>query len=136
MKINVHLTFRGECEAAFRFYERCLGGTIVTMLTYGASPAAGQTPEAQRDKIIHATLAIGEQTLAGADVFGDDYRPAQGFYVLLELEDPLQAERVFTELSQNGEVRMPLQETFWARRFGVLLDQFGTPWEINCGNMA
>ncbi len=131
MKLNVHLTFNGQCEAAFRFYERALGGTIVTMLTYGASPT--QTPAEHRDKIIHATLTIGDQTLAGADLFGPDYHPAQGFFVLLELDDLHEAARIFSALSLNATIRMPLQETFWATRFGVLTDQFGTPWEINCG---
>lgn len=84
------------------------------------------------DKIMHATLNIGDQTLAGADVFGRDFSPAQGFSVLLEVDDPYEAERIFAAFSQNGQVSMPLQKTFWAARFGVVTDRFGTPWEINC----
>ena len=132
MKLSVHLVFNGQCEAAFRFYAQCLGGTIATMLTYGDSPMAAQTPVEWRDKIIHATLILGNGTLAGGDLFGRDYLPAQGFFVLMEVDDPAEAERIFAALSENGTVRMPIQETFWAKRFGVLVDQFGTPWEINC----
>ena len=133
MKTTVHLTFNGQCEAAFRFYAQCLGGAIATMLTYGDSPMAAQTPVEWRGKILHATLILGDGTLAGGDLFGKDYESAKGFFVLMEVVDPAEAERVFAALSENGTVRMPIQETFWARRFGVLVDQFGTPWEINCG---
>ena len=136
MKLSVHLVFNGQCEAAFRFYEQCLGGTVVTMLTYGDSPLAAQIPVEWREKIVHATLAFGENTLAGADILAKDYEPAKGFFVLLDLEDPNEAERIFRSLSENGEVRMPMQETFWASCFGVVVDQFGTPWEINCGRAS
>jgi len=133
MKLSVHLTFNGQCEAAFRFYERCLGGKIVTMLTYGNSPMAAQTPIELREKIVHATLILGDNTLAGVDIVDKEYDPAKGFFVLLDINDPREAERVFGALSENGTVQMPLQETFWATHFGVVVDQFGTPWEINSG---
>jgi PhnB protein len=133
MKSSIHLTFAGQCEAAFRFYERCLHGTIVTLLTYGDSPMAAQVPAEWRGKIVHATLAFGESQLAGADVLPRDYELPRGFFTLLDMKDPAEAERVFDTLSDGGTIRMPLQETFWAIRFGVLVDQFGIPWEINCG---
>ena len=133
MKLSIHLVFNGQCEAAFRFYAQCLGGTIVTMLTYGDSPLAAQTPLAWHGKILHATLTLGDHTLAGVDHFGKEYEPAKGFFALMEVDDPAEAERVFAALSENGTVRMPIQETFWAMRFGVLVDRFGIPWEINCG---
>lgn len=133
MKVSAHLTFGGQCEAAFRFYEQCLGGAIVTMLTYGDSPMAEQVPLEWRGKIVHATLTIGENVLAGADLLPGDYQSPQGFFVLIEIDEPSEAERIFGELSENGSVRMPIQETFWAHRFGVVTDRFGTPWEISCG---
>jgi PhnB protein len=133
LKLSLHLTFNGQCEAAFRFYAQCLGGTIVSLLTYGDSPMAAQTPVERRGKVLHATLTLGDNTLAGADLFGNDDEPAKGFFVLIDIDDPSEAERVFGVLSENGTVRMPIQETFWAQRFGVLVDRFGTPWEINCG---
>lgn len=133
MKLTVHLTFNGQCEAAFRFYERCLGGVIETMLNYGDSPMAAQTPLEWRGKIVHATLSFGGNFLAGADALPNDYARPKGFYVLLEVDDAADAERIFAALSESGTVQMPIQETFWASRFGVLVDRFGIPWEINCG---
>lgn len=74
MQLNPHLSFKGQCEAAFRFYEKSLGGKIVMMMTYGDSPMAEQTPPAQRKKIIHASLSLGDQRLTGADVSPESYR--------------------------------------------------------------
>lgn len=123
-------------EAAFRFYAECLGGKITLMITYGDSPMAEQTPLAQRQKIIHATLALGEQRLTGGDVPRENYQKPQGFSLLLQIGDAAEAERIFNSLAQDGAVPMPLQETFWARRFGMVVDQFGTPWLINCEKPA
>jgi PhnB protein len=132
MKVNPHLTFAGQCESAFKFYERCIGGTIVTMLTWRDSPIAEQAPPEWRDRILHATLTVGETVLTGADVVPEQYERPKGFFVQLGIDDPEDAERVFAALAEKGTVQMPLQQTFWARRFGALVDQFGIPWEINC----
>jgi len=136
MQLNPHLAFNGECEAAFKFYENCLGGKIVTMMTYGDSPMAEQMPPAWRGKIIHAAFALSDHQLTGADVPPESYLKPQGFYVLLHIGAEAEADRIFKALAENGAVRMPVQETFWARRFGMLVDQFGTPWMINCSNPA
>jgi PhnB protein len=133
MNLSFHLTFAGDCEDAFAFYERCLGGTIVTMLRYRDSPMAAQTPPEWQDKIVHATINVGTNALAGADVLPKDYARPKGFFVLLDIDDPSDAERIFHSLAENNAVQMPMQETFWATRFGVLVDRFGIPWEINCG---
>lgn len=133
MKLNPHLSFGGQCEAAFLFYERCLGGRITTMLTWGASPMAAQVKPGMRDKICHATMEIGSGMLMGSDGEAEEYEAPRGFSVLLEIEDVGQAERVFAALAEGGSVQMALQETFWAARFGVVVDRFGVPWEINCG---
>jgi PhnB protein len=132
MKLTPHLVFGGQCEAAFQFYERCLGGKIVTMLAYGNSPMAEQVPPEWRDKIAHATLTVGGNNLMGADVLPEQYKPPQGFHVLLSMEDPAEAERIYHALAQNGTAQMPLQQTFWSVCFGVLVDQYGVSWEINC----
>lgn len=136
MQLNPHLEFNGQCEAAFKFYEKCLGGKIVFMLTYGESPMAEETPLAWRKKIIHATFALGDQRLSGADATPDRYQKPQGISVMLNIGAPAEADRIFKTLSEKGEVQMPIQETFWALRFGMLVDQFGTPWMINCGKPA
>lgn len=136
MQLNPHLTFNGQCEAAFRFYEKCLGGKIVVMMTWGESPMADQAPLASRGKIIHATLAFNGHRLTGGDVFPESYEKPQGFSVFLNITTGEEAERIFNALAQNGTVQVPLQQTFWAQRFGMLVDQFGTPWLINCGKPA
>jgi PhnB protein len=132
MKLNPHISFNGRCEAAFQFYERCLGGKILTMLTYGNSPMAEQAPSEFRGKIVHATLTVGDNVLYGADVVPEQYQPPRGFHLTIGLQDPADAERIFQALSENGTVQMPLQKTFWAVLFGVLVDQYGISWEINC----
>ena len=133
MKLSTHLTFNGQCRAAFDLYRQCFGGEFVTMLTYGDSPMAAQTPPEWRDKIMHAALKIGEEVLAGVDLPSKDFQPPRGFFVLIEVVNPEEAERIFHSLAVNGTIHMPMQQTFWAQRFGVLVDQFGIPWEINCG---
>ena len=133
MRLNPHLQFDGQCESAFRFYEQCLGGRIVVMMTYGETPVGDQMQEGWRNKILHTTLAVGSYLLQGGDVPPNSYQKPQGFSVMLNIEDATEAERIFNGLSHNGAVRMSLQETFWAKRFGMLTDQFGTPWTINCG---
>jgi len=136
MEVTPHLTFCGRCEEAFRFYERALGGKIVTMLTYGNSPLADQVPEEWRGKILHASLTVAGGALAGADVLPEQYRRPQGFYVLLGIDQPTDAERVFGSLAEDGAVGMPPQQTFWSTRFGVVVDRFGIPWEVSCGQVA
>ena len=134
MKLDPHISlgFNGQCEAAFRLYERCLDGTIAFMVTWGDSPAAAEAPPGWEAKIYHATLRVGDIALAGGDLPPDRYEPPKGFQILLNMDDPIAAERIFQALAENGRTVMPLQETFWASRFGSLVDQFGVTWSINC----
>ena len=136
MQLNPYLTFNGQCESAFKFYEQCLGGKIVMMMTHGESPMSEQTAEEWRDKILHAQLTIGDIILMGSDAPPDYFEKPQGFSVNLQFEDVAEAERVFQALAEGGTVRMPLQETFWAKRFGMFVDRFGIPWMINCSEAA
>ncbi|HJU18453.1 MAG TPA: VOC family protein [Stellaceae bacterium] len=136
MLVTPYLSFDGQCEAAFKFYERYLNGNLVALLTYGDSPMADQVPPERRGKIMHARLALGDAVLMGGDCPQGQYRVPQGFTVTLGIDDPDEAERVFTALSEGGSVQMPLQETFWAARFGMLIDRFGIPWMINCERAA
>jgi len=136
MRANAHLTFRGECEAAFRFYEQTLGGQLITMLRYGDSPMAASVPPDWRDKIVHATLSLGDGSLLlGADVEPEHYQQPRGFYVLLTVATANDAQRVFSALAEGGRVEMALQKTFWSEAFGVVVDRFGVPWEVGCERM-
>ena len=132
MQLNPYLTFNGQCEAAFKFYEQCLDGKIVAMVTHAGTPAEGQVPAEWRNKILHARLAVGNEVLMGSDAPPERYEKSQGFSVTLGVDDPAQAERMFKALGEKGTVQMPIQETFWAVRFGMLIDRFGIPWMINC----
>jgi len=134
MNLNprIGLSFHGQCEAAFQFYERCLNGRIAFMLRWGESPLAKDAPPEWSEKILHARLVIGDTALLSGDALPGSYDAPQGFSILLAVDDPVEAERLFRALAENGTVRMPLQETFWAHRFGVVVDQFGIPWDINC----
>lgn len=136
MEISPYLGFNGQCEAAFKFYERVFGGKIVGIMTYGASPMAQQMPAEMHDKIIHVRLLVGDQALMGGDASPQNYEAAQGFNVYITVKDPEEADRVFNELSKDGKVTMPMQKTFWSARFGMTVDRFGTPWLINCAQAA
>jgi PhnB protein len=136
MQLNSYLTFDGQCENAFKFYEQCLGGKIVGLWAHAGTPAENLVPPEWRNKIIHATLDVGGDLLQGSDAPPEHYQKPQGFSVKLDLKDKAEAERVFQALAENGTVQMPLQETFWALRFGMLVDRFGIPWMINCGQAA
>ena len=132
MQLNTYLMFNGRCEAAFQFYERCLGGKIIAMFTHAGAPGAAQVPPDWLSKIMHASLKVGDSVLMGSDVPPDHYQPAKGFSVNIAIEEPAEAERIFHALSENGTVGMPIQRTFWAERWGLVTDQFGIPWMVNC----
>lgn len=132
MKLNSYLIFNGQCEAAFRFYEKCLGGKIELMMTHGDSPISEQVPAEMKNKIMHARITVNDQVLMGSDSPPEMFEEAKGYYVNISVEEPLEAERIFHLLEQDGVVKMPIQETFWSKRFGMLVDQFGTHWMINC----
>jgi PhnB protein len=133
MQLNPYLTFDGRCEQAFKFYAEVLGGTIVAMIPHEGTPAATHVPAEWRSKIMHARLTVGDKVLMGSDAPPDRYDGGmKGFSVTLGIDEPKEAERIFHALAEKGSVRMPIQETFWAERFGMLVDQFGTPWMINC----
>jgi PhnB protein len=132
MQLNPYLSFNGQCEAAFKFYAEALGGQIVATMTYGETPMADQTPAEWRGKIAHTRMAVGGTMLMGSDSPPDRFEPMKGVTIALGIDEPAEAEQVFHALAAGGTVTMPIQETFWARRFGMLTDRFGTPWMINC----
>jgi PhnB protein len=119
-----------------KFYEECLSGKVVLMMRYADTPMAERMPSEWREKIIHATLNWGNHRLQGADVPPESYLKPQGFSVLLNLDEVADADRIFKTLAEKGVEEIPFQETFWALRFGTLVDQFGTPWMMQCGKPA
>jgi PhnB protein len=133
-----YLSFDGQCEAAFKHYEKILGGKILMMARYADAPAeAGvqQTPETA-NRIMHARLQVGERFLMGGDAPPQFASKPQGFCVSIQVDDPAEAEHIFRGLGEGGVIQMPIGETFWARRFGMLIDKFGTPWMVNCERLT
>ena len=134
MQLNPYLTFNGQCEAAFKFYERCLGGKVDALIPHAGTPAEQHAPPEWRNKILHAHLTVGNTVLMGSD--DSNYQQPKGMSVSLQVKRPQEAERIFAALSEHGTVRLPIQQTFFSPRFGMLTDQFGIPWMINCEQPA
>jgi PhnB protein len=130
MKINPSLMFSGGCGDAFGRYASLFGGEIVFMLTWGESPAASQVPDDWHSKVWFARLRAGGMEFTGADLVASE--PPTGFSLVAGVGSPDEADRVFAGLAADGgEVLMPLQETPWSPRYGVVRDPFGIRWEIN-----
>ena len=130
--MNVYLSFNGECEAAFKFYEECLDAKLGQAFRYAGTPLADQVPADWQNKIMHASLTIGEHVVMGGDVAPDGYEKPKGFSLSLQIKSTAQAEHIFHLLAKEGTVMVPLEKTFWAARFGMVVDRFGIPWLINC----
>jgi PhnB protein len=136
VQFNWYLYFDGRCEEAFRFYEQLLGGKIEFMMPHGGSPAAKHAPAGWENKILHGRMTIGGQVVMGSDLAPEHFQKSQGFSVSIGTTDVAEAERVFQGLTEGGTVTMPMQATFWAKRFGMLVDRFGIPWMVNCEDAA
>ena len=132
MQMTTYLSFKGDCEAAFQFYERCLGAQLGPIFRYAGSPMADQAPTGWQDKIMHGSITLGDQTLMGADIAPDQYEEPKGFSLSLQIKSTVDAERIFHDLAEEGRIVMQLEKTFWAERFGMVVDRFGIPWLINC----
>ncbi|GAB3646595.1 VOC family protein [Ramlibacter alkalitolerans] len=135
--LDSYLFFSGNCAPAMRFYERTLGGTLQTMMTYGQSPDPDHCPAGSADLVMHASLKLGDRTLMASDVppsMGP--KPMAGFSLSLAYGTPEEARRIFDALAQGGSVTMPMTKTFWAETFGMLVDPFGTPWMVSGGMPA
>lgn len=133
MQVNPYLSYDGRCEEAFKFYEKALGGRIVAIHRYGGTPMAGEIPEGWGEKVMHTTLDLGNGIiLMGSDQPPGRYEAPKGITISVSVKQVEEAERVFAELAESGTVLMPIQQTFWSPRFGMLMDQFGIPWMVNC----
>ena len=126
--MHTYVNFAGACAEAFRFYEKHLGGKIEMMMTHGQSPEPSRLGPEWKDSILHARMSVGEAQLMGADI--PNAQPMRSAYLSLEVGSDSEAERIFNAFSEGGKVFMPMQETFFASRFGQLQDRFGINWMI------
>lgn len=129
MHTDTYLNFNGQCEDAFRFYARTMGGDVTALMRWSDMPGGNATP-AMAKKVMHAHLKIGPTSILGSDAPADRYNKPQGFNVTLNAESDGEAERVFAALSDGGNVTMKMEETFFATRFGMVTDRFGIPWMV------
>lgn len=131
MQLSTHLNFNGQCEEAFKFYERVLGGKITFKMTWGEMPGADQFPAETHNLIMHTSLTVDNQVLMGADSPPGRYQQPKGIVVSVSYKDRAESERTFNALFENGNVTMPFEKTFWSNGFGMCVDQFGIPWMVN-----
>ncbi len=132
MQLNTYLNYGGNCEQAFKFYEQNLGGKITMLMRHGEQPGPGQVPADWNGKVLHGRITLGGTELLGADIPPDRFQPIRSAYLSLTLGSIEEAERIHMLLSDEGQIFMPLQETFFARRFSMLRDRFGTSWMLVC----
>jgi PhnB protein len=131
MDLNIYLHFSGNCEEAFKFYEKALGGKILAAMTYDTAPPEMPVSPGWGKKIMHARMTVGNNLLMGSDAPPDRYSKPTGFSINIGVKTAEEAERAFKALADGGQVCMPIAETFWAIRFGMLVDKFGVPWMVN-----
>lgn len=130
MKLNTYLNYGGNCAQAFRFYEEHLGGKITMMMTHGEQPGGANVPPERQKDILYARLTLGGTELMGSDVPPERFQPMRSAYLSLSVDSIEEAERVHAVLSDGGQIFMPMEETFFAFRFSMLRDKFGTSWMI------
>jgi len=130
MKLHTYLNYGGNCAEAFRFYEKHLGGKIIMMMTHGEQPGPSEVSPDLKKAILHASMTIGETQLFASDVPPERFQAMRSVYLSLAFDSSGEAERIYALLSDGGEIFMPMEETFFAFRFGMLRDRFGTSWMI------
>jgi len=135
--LDSYLFFRGQCAEAMRFYERTLGGKLEALMTYADGPEPNQCTAGAKDLVMHARLMIDGRALMASDQPPEQpAQPMGGFAVSLQYPGAAEARRIFDQLAAGGQVTMPMQKTFWAEAFGMLVDRFGTPWMVGGGLQA
>ena len=130
MKLNTYLNYGGNCAQAFCFYEEHLGGKITMMMTQGELPGATNVPPERQKDILHARITLGGKELMASDVPPERFQPMRSAYLSLSVDSIEEAERIHAVLSDGGQIFMPMEETFFAFRFSMLRDKFGTSWMI------
>ena len=128
MQLHTYLNYGGNCEPAFRFYEEHLGGKITMLMRHGDQPMPSDVPPDWHGKVLHARMNLGGTELLGADIPG--YQPMRSAYLSLSVASDEEADRIYALLSDGGQIFMPMQQTFFASRFAMLRDRFGTSWML------
>jgi PhnB protein len=131
MQVQPYLFFEGRCEEAAKFYEGALRAKIEALMRFQDSPDPGMCPPSDGNKIMHMSLRIGDQTIMASDGRCEGGPTFQGFALSLKVTDKSEADRLFGALSDGGQVQMPLTETFFSPRFGMVADRFGVSWMIH-----
>jgi PhnB protein len=134
MQIQPYLFFGGRCEEAIEFYREALGAQLSMLMRFRESPdplPPGQLPPGFEDKVMHACVQIGDTAVMASDGCSTDAPGFQGFSLSITVPDAAKAEEVFAALADGGQVQMPLAETFWSPRFGMVADRFGVGWMVN-----
>jgi PhnB protein len=132
MQVCPYLHFNGNCEAAFKFYEKVLGGKIEMMMTHEAAPESMPTPPEWKKKIMHGRISVDGQVIMASDSPPGHFHQPQGFSISLTVADPVDGEGKFKALAEGGNINMPFSKTFFAQGFGMCVDQFGIPWMVYC----
>ena len=135
LQLHPYLNFDGDCAEAFKLYQQVLGGEIEAMMTFAEAPGEEMPPELG-SLILHACIKLGDQLLMASDAPPGKYQPPAGNYVTIALDSTDEAQRIYDALSPGGSIEMPLEKTFWAERFAMFKDRYGTPWMINCGPLT
>ena len=130
MKLYTYLNYGGNCRQAFEFYADHLGGKITMLTTHGEVPDPSKVPPEWRNAVLHARIELGGTVVLAADIPPERFQPMRSAYLSLLVDSVDEAERIYSLLSDGGQIFMPMQETFFARRFAMLRDRFGTSWML------
>ncbi|MCY1267915.1 3-demethylubiquinone-9 3-methyltransferase [compost metagenome] len=132
MQVRPYLFFHGRCDEALAFYQHVFGAKVTALMRYEEAPGPSQVPDGWADKVMHASLQIGDTQVWMSDGRGERHLPFTGFSLAVSLRGPVEAEQAFAALADGGQVDMPMEKTFWAQRFGMLTDRFGVGWMVSC----
>jgi PhnB protein len=130
MKLNAYLNYGGNCREAFEYYAKHLGGKITMMLDHKQQPGMNQVPAGWQEKIMYASMELADTEIKASDVPPERFEPMRSVYLCMTLDSIAEAERVHAALAEGGQIFMPMEETFFAHRFSMLRDRFGTSWMV------
>ena len=132
MQLHTYLNYGGNCEEAFKFYEQHLNGKIMMLMRHGEQPGGSDLPANWNGKVLHARISLGGTELLGADIPPERFQPIRSAYLSQTIDTDAEADRVYALLTDGGEIYMKMQETFFASRFAMFRDKFGTSWMLMC----